>query len=61
MPVSMWLCSGSDPERTVRDVDSPPGDHDGVFHRLLRGVAAGVGAVAVIFNLYINRSTITVL
>lgn len=58
---SLNICLCTYPEWAVRDVDSSPGDHGSVFYRLTWGVSTGVCAVAIILNLYIHRSTFSIL
>lgn len=53
------LCTHS--KWAVRDVDSSPGDHGSVLYRFTWGVSTGIGAIAVILDLYIHRSTFTIL
>lgn len=51
----------SHPEWAVRDVDSSPGHHDGVFHWFTWRVRTGVCAIAVIFHLDLNGVSFSIL
>lgn len=53
--------NGTHPERAVWDVNSAPGDHGRVFHRLAWSVATAVRAVPVILHVDIHRTTFTIL
>lgn len=53
--------SGAHPERAVWDVDSAPGDHGRVFHRLAWSVATAVRAVPVVLHVDIHGTAFTIL